>query len=237
MQVDGFDEQIGAMEDWDLWLRLTADSGRFAVLPEPLARYRVHGPSNSSDPNRMHHGRMRALDKLFRRVDLAPELRLLEGRAWANALVQSSAALYAVGREDGGKHMLIDAVRHDPRVLASYEPYYAVACAEQPVGHKATSYPMDLKRAESRLMDALNAAITTLGWTRTRALRRLYGRAYRVLARCAALQRSRGALLQYSCLAALHDFTARDILTGGKALVRSITWEPRRRLGSTLSSA
>ncbi|MCA1248835.1 glycosyltransferase [Massilia sp. MS-15] len=35
-------------EDWDLWLRLARRQSRFANLPQPLLRYRIHGAQSTS---------------------------------------------------------------------------------------------------------------------------------------------------------------------------------------------
>jgi GT2 family glycosyltransferase len=223
LRAGGFDERLRAMEDWDLWLRLTAAGGYFGTIPEHLARYRLHGPSNSGDADRMRHGRLLALEKLFHRTDLAPALRALEPYAYSIARVDSSAALYGANRVEEGKREFAEAVRAWPRILESDEPYYALACAEQPVGHKATSYPLDLKRAERRLVDALDTAVTALGWSGPRT-RGVFRRAYRVLARCSALQQSRAAMLRYTYLAATHELVTDDLLACVKTLVKSTTW-------------
>ncbi len=227
-QAGRFDEAQRALEDWDLWLRLTVSGSTFATVQQHLALYRLHGESMSGDPDRMRQGRLRALEKLFGRPDLAPELRSLEPQARAAAHAESSAALYGAGRAEEGQREFVEAVRLWPRVLATDEPYYALVCAEQPVGYKATSYPVDLERAEARLLDALDAATTALGWRETPARRRAWGQAYRVLARCAALQRSRRALLRYARLAAAHDFAPAELLAATKALAKSVTWQPPR---------
>jgi glycosyltransferase involved in cell wall biosynthesis len=44
--VGGFDESLGILEDWDLWIRL-AREGPPAWVPQPLVGYRIH-PGNST---------------------------------------------------------------------------------------------------------------------------------------------------------------------------------------------
>lgn len=49
-RVGGFDEGLGVLADWDLWIRLAAE-GRAAVRPEPLVAYTVHhGSMHLGDP-------------------------------------------------------------------------------------------------------------------------------------------------------------------------------------------
>lgn len=51
-QVEGFDEDLRARQDWDLWIRLAAVT-RIGAIPEPLLSLRHHsGPRTASDPTR-----------------------------------------------------------------------------------------------------------------------------------------------------------------------------------------
>jgi glycosyltransferase involved in cell wall biosynthesis len=68
----GFDEQLTALEDWDLWLRLSLISeARYS--PAVLVRYRVHPGGMSEDRSRMDRNRFRVLDKLCRTRPAAVE--------------------------------------------------------------------------------------------------------------------------------------------------------------------
>ena len=59
----GFDERLTALEDWDLWLRLSLIAeARYS--PAVLVRYRVHPGGMSEDRARMDRNRFRVLDKL-----------------------------------------------------------------------------------------------------------------------------------------------------------------------------
>jgi len=68
----GFDERLTALEDWDLWLRLSLIAeARYS--PAALARYRVRPGSMSEDRSRMDRNRFRVLDKLCRARPAAVE--------------------------------------------------------------------------------------------------------------------------------------------------------------------
>src|SRR5262249_9201473 len=68
----GFDEQLTALEDWDLWLRLSLISeARYS--PAVLVRYRVHPGGMSEDRARMDRNRFDVLDKLCRARPAAVE--------------------------------------------------------------------------------------------------------------------------------------------------------------------
>ena len=51
-RVGGFDENLGILEDWDLWIRL-AREGRPAWVRRPLVGYRIHGTNSSRNIDRM----------------------------------------------------------------------------------------------------------------------------------------------------------------------------------------
>jgi glycosyltransferase involved in cell wall biosynthesis len=50
--LGGFDENLGILEDWDLWIRL-AREGRPAWVRRPLVGYRIHGTNSSRNIDRM----------------------------------------------------------------------------------------------------------------------------------------------------------------------------------------
>jgi glycosyltransferase involved in cell wall biosynthesis len=61
----GFDESLTALEDWDLWLRLSLIA-EARYTPAVLATYRVQPHGMSADRSRMDRNRFRVLDKLNR---------------------------------------------------------------------------------------------------------------------------------------------------------------------------
>ena len=66
MDVAGrFDETLTALEDWDLWLRLSLIA-KAQFLPTVLATYRVQPGSMSQNRARMDHNKFVILDKLSR---------------------------------------------------------------------------------------------------------------------------------------------------------------------------
>ena len=68
----GFDDRLTALEDWDLWLRLSlVAEARYS--PAVLVRYRVHPGGMSEDRSRMDENRFRVLDKLRRTRPAAVE--------------------------------------------------------------------------------------------------------------------------------------------------------------------
>ena len=53
LEIGCFSPDPEVAEDWDLWLRLVHAGAQFAVCPEPLLLYRIHGASITSDGARL----------------------------------------------------------------------------------------------------------------------------------------------------------------------------------------
>ncbi len=73
-ECGGFDQSLGAAEDWDLWLRL-AMRFRFAVVTQTLVLYRVHpGSMSSADVLRQERCSLEVIERAFQRSG-APQNR------------------------------------------------------------------------------------------------------------------------------------------------------------------
>jgi glycosyltransferase involved in cell wall biosynthesis len=75
----GFDETLNRSEDFDLWLRIIGRGGRLAYHRRPLARYRRHHGSLSTDYVGMARDVVRVLDKAAAR-ELTDEQRRVLAR-------------------------------------------------------------------------------------------------------------------------------------------------------------
>ena len=77
----GFDEAMTSVEDWDLWLRLTAAGHRGAEAPGPLGLRREHSGQMTGNYARMAANQVHALEKLLTEFDLAePDAALVSAR-------------------------------------------------------------------------------------------------------------------------------------------------------------
>lgn len=73
-EAGGFAEDLGACEDWDIYLRL-ARSHPFVCSHEIVADYRHHGDNMSGDPIRMYPSVLEVLRRQQRWVEHDPTLR------------------------------------------------------------------------------------------------------------------------------------------------------------------
>jgi glycosyltransferase involved in cell wall biosynthesis len=183
--VGGFDEKILAMEDWDLWLRMTTPGGFFHGIGSCLAGYRLHGASNSRNPDRMRGGRMLALEKLNTLDPLPDVIRENYRRAVGVAFLQCSVEQMAVGKFQEGWSDLSAAIRNCPELLLEDDLYYAVISTDQPIDKKETSKGIDFNLSEKRILEALNSLFSDPGIPKKETEAKAYSRAYWVLGRIA----------------------------------------------------
>jgi len=194
----GFDEDIpSGVEDYDLWLRLAAGGALFAGVGGHPCRYRVRADSVSHQVDTMRLGRLRCLEKVFARTDLPDDVRAARPRALASAYMQAAVELYAAERPAEGERDFARAAHSWPEILADDETYYAVICATQPLGFKASRHGFDLAEGERRITAALARCRRDGAITSAAARRQAQGRALRTLARLAYGQRRMGLVRRY----------------------------------------
>jgi glycosyltransferase involved in cell wall biosynthesis len=95
-RLGGFAVEQRGVQDWDLWLRYSAEGGRVALVREPLTRYRIHREQMTNDLDQ------RAADResVLRRALALPRgqevAQMVARRAFAN--VWEIAAWHAIDR-------------------------------------------------------------------------------------------------------------------------------------------
>lgn len=60
--MGGYSEDVN-LEDWYMWLRLTAEGKRLYSYPETLVKYRDHDTNTTKDAEKMHSSRLDVLNK------------------------------------------------------------------------------------------------------------------------------------------------------------------------------
>jgi glycosyltransferase involved in cell wall biosynthesis len=119
-RLGGFEEELLVCEDWDLWLRYTAQGGLIGLCPEGLTRYRWHAGAMTNNLERMLHGRLKVVQRalalprgqlLTRSVVRRALAREWEISAWYAAKVHRKKALA----------WYLQAARHWPWNLSTYK--------------------------------------------------------------------------------------------------------------------
>jgi glycosyltransferase involved in cell wall biosynthesis len=101
-RVGGFDDDLRAAEDFDLWLRVLKSGGRILCNRRRLMRYRRSAGSNSSSQERMYAGALAVFEKTAARDDLsAGERRAVEReRARYRAMLRRAEGKRALAHGD-----------------------------------------------------------------------------------------------------------------------------------------
>jgi glycosyltransferase involved in cell wall biosynthesis len=73
--VGGFDAELRAAEDYDLWLRLAASGHRAVRVPEPMAVYRVRADSLSKNQPLMFASLRRVFHRVAEELEVDPDAR------------------------------------------------------------------------------------------------------------------------------------------------------------------
>lgn len=114
-EVGGFRREFSQCADWDLWLRLSLRTP-FAVVPEPLLKYRVTGSNMSNDVALLERDTFAVLDRFFTGDDSVP-YRPLKRRVYANHwMILSGSYNHAGRRRDAIRCGLRAAQLHPPSV-------------------------------------------------------------------------------------------------------------------------
>lgn len=112
-QVGGFDPTFSQCADWDYFIRLSRRTA-FAVIPDPLVRYRIGDESMSRDIGLLERDTFAVLDRFFS-SDPPPQYAGLEHRCYSNHwMILAGSYLYA-GRP-------VDAARCLARGVRAYPP-------------------------------------------------------------------------------------------------------------------
>lgn len=178
-----FDEHLTSLEDWDLWLRITANGGRMCSIPQPLARYRMVTGSMSTNAARMHANRVAVLAKHFGPSEGDPRAWPAEKRTGYAFAYRTTAIGYIMqGEPDEGWRFLRCAAETDPAILQRLDTFYELALGDQPRGYRGEAKLVDLKRNGAEMLRRLDALFASADPS-VQALRSAaYGNAYLALA-------------------------------------------------------
>lgn len=153
-----FDEKLFALEDWDLWLRISTNGWEIEYVPQVLAQYRRHSNNMTLDVSRMERNQLAVLDKLERST-VAAQVSHLIPQARANVHLNSALSYHLQGKAEASYQALGKAVKLWPPILSQAETWYRWICADQPPGYQDTEHFKDLDQAAKRV-DTLLAKLS-----------------------------------------------------------------------------
>ncbi|HMR98091.1 MAG TPA: glycosyltransferase [Anaerolineales bacterium] len=155
-----FDTSLRALEDLDMWLRITS---RFKVIhtTKILTRHRILPGSMSTDPTRQFENRLQVVKKNFG-AEPAPtgEWSRDQRRAFSRAYLVSAVEYLQAKNEVRAFECLRSMAVAQPALLARVETFYELACGDQPKGYRGEFASINLEqntRVTLRLLEKLFA--------------------------------------------------------------------------------
>lgn len=155
-----FDTSLRALEDLDMWLRITR---RFKVIhtTKILTRHRILPGSMSTDPTRQFENRLQVVKKNFG-AEPAPtgEWNGKQRRAFSRAYLISAVEYLQAKNEVRAYECLRSMAIAQPALLAHVETFYELACGDQPKGYRGEFASINLEqnaRVTLRLLEKLFA--------------------------------------------------------------------------------
>ena len=108
-----FDENLTALEDWDLWIRVS-QLYEIDFVDRPLVRYRVHSDNMSSDIVNMQRSTFAVLNKYWPHVLKEQNAESERNRVYSNHCVNFAWKQYSKGNRDAFKDLVLKALQYDP---------------------------------------------------------------------------------------------------------------------------
>lgn len=157
----GFDTDLRAVEDRDMWLRI---SRTYAVVgvPQVLVRYRTHGENMTKDLVRMETARRAVVAKHFGAEDepLA-SWQPLQRRAYGGLYLRTALDHLQAGELQSGHRYLVRAFVILPALLQQLDTYYELACVDQARGVRGLSGSVNMERSAANVFSDLDAVFAS----------------------------------------------------------------------------
>ena len=141
-----FDERLKSCEDWDMWLRITAQNHRFLCHNHVLVQRYRYPSSMIQNASRMCDNRLAVLNKVFANPDLDEEIMTLHKKAYSIALFKCSRGFYSSNYMEEGRTHFIKAIKLDPSPLTDYQAFYNFDAFFKPFGYD--NIPIGLEKFE-----------------------------------------------------------------------------------------
>jgi glycosyltransferase involved in cell wall biosynthesis len=160
-KVGLFDTSLRALEDFDMWLRITS---QFKVIytTKVLTRHRILPGSMSTDPTRQFQNRLSVIKKHFG-AEPAPGGAWSEAqrRAYGRAYLVSAVEYLQAHNESRAFECVYAMVNACPSLLTRMETFYELGCGDQPKGYRGELASVDLEQnfqVVLRLLEKLSHA-------------------------------------------------------------------------------
>lgn len=147
-----FDTSLRALEDLDMWLRITRQF-RIIHTTRVLTRHRILPGSMSTDPTRQFKNRLNLVKKHFG-DEPAPGGAWSgdQRRAYGRAYLTSAVEYLQAHNESRAYECVYAMVNAWPELLTRVETLYELGCGEQPKGYRGEFASVDMEQNYQTLM-------------------------------------------------------------------------------------
>ncbi len=221
--VGEFDESLRAVEDLDMWLRITR---RYKVIgtTDILTHHRVLSGSMSTDPKRQTVNRLMVIGKHFgpepgRGEPSSDCVRRVYGRAYLASTVEYLQAKEVEGAAENFSKMAVIC----PQLLGELETFYELSLGDQPKGSRGDFSTLDIGRNASVALGILSQLFNKPEAEYQRYRNAAYGNTYLALGLLSYGAKDYNGTRKYLLQAALSDnrfaFNRRLVVTFLKSLL------------------
>jgi hypothetical protein len=132
--LGGFDTSFSFTADWEMWLRLAKQGCRFARVSAPVATYRIHGPSMTSNLDRAIRDMTALLDRCFNDPALSEAMRAVEPQSRFGMMMYLAELCLQQGDDQRGGECLRRALRWNPQAMDTLDFYRSMVNAMSRAG-------------------------------------------------------------------------------------------------------
>ncbi len=155
-KVGSFDTSLRALEDLDMWLRITS---QFTVVhtTDILTRHRILPGSMSTDPTRQFENRLKVVKKHFgAEPTQTEEWSGGQRRAYGRAYLASAVEYLQIHNDVRAYECLRSMAVAHPVLLTQQETFYELACGDQPKGYRGEFASIRLDQNARVTLDLLD---------------------------------------------------------------------------------
>jgi glycosyltransferase involved in cell wall biosynthesis len=134
--LGGFDTSFSFTADWEMWWRLAKQGCRFARVTAPVATYRIHGRSMTSNLDRAIRDGTALLDRCFNDPALSEAMRAVEPRSRFGMMMYLAELCLQQGDDHRGGECLREALRWNPQAVDTLAFYRSLADAMSRAGRR-----------------------------------------------------------------------------------------------------
>lgn len=129
-QAGGFNPRYSIAADFELWLRIAAQTPHLGCVQEPLGAYRLHGSSMVTNIHQLEREIMTILDAFFAQNDLPSSVMSARPAAYAEWLLWLAMRYAASDSQADAARCIHSAIQAKPSLISEPQPFLERAAKE-----------------------------------------------------------------------------------------------------------